>query len=80
MGKQPQQPPQNSMMGKTLEIDPMLAAQNIRNFVAGVSGQGMTGDTFWILMESLRSLEEGCRAAHKKPAPKPKGDKKPAAT
>lgn len=71
MDKQPQpQQQQNSKIGTPLDIHPKIAAQNLRNFVANVSGQGITGDTFWILMESIRNLEEFCKPVKKKP-PKP---------
>jgi hypothetical protein len=61
----PQQP-QNSSIGTPLRIQPAAAAQNLRNFVAGANGQGVTGDLIWVLLESIRNLEEGCKSTTKK--------------
>lgn len=48
--------PKNSNVGKPIRMSPMEAEERLRDFIGGMSGQGVSMLSGWILLEAVRSL------------------------
>lgn len=48
--------PKNSDVGKPIRMAPAEAEEQLRTFIGGASGSGVTMLMGWILLEAVRSL------------------------